>query len=258
MAIPVAFITGASRGIGKQLAIDFAKQGYDIIALARSTADAPTKLPGTVDETADLVRAEGRRCLPIGCNLSSEADIQAAIDTTLKEFDRLDVLINNAGIAPPGATVGAPWRRWKLAVDINLNAPLYLSAGLAPRIADSGGGHIINISSGAAFMPEFGRVSYTATKRGLEGMSEALAAELKPHQVAINVVRLELSVWSEGYEFTLGDVDTSGFEDPVIMSDACLWLAHQPPDYTGQILTIADLRTMGAVRPQTRIADRKR
>ena len=69
MANKVALITGASRGIGKQLAIDFALAGYDIAAVARSTADSPTKLPGTVDETAELVREAGQRCITIGADL---------------------------------------------------------------------------------------------------------------------------------------------------------------------------------------------
>ena len=67
----------------------------------------------------------------------------------------------------------------------------------------------------------------------------------------MNCIRLELGVWTEGYAFTLGDVDRSDFEDPIIMSDAVLWMAKQPLDYTGQVVTIADLREQGAVRPKT-------
>ena len=69
--------------------------------------------------------------------------------------------------------------------------------------------------------------------------------------VAVNCIRLELGVWTEGYAFTLGDVDRSDFEDPVIMSDAVLWMAKQPLDYTGQVVTIAELRKQGVVRPKT-------
>ncbi len=121
MADPVAFITGASRGIGKQLAVDFAKRGYDVVCVARSTAEQPPKLPGTVDATADLVRAEGRRALSVRADLSREEDCGAAVEAAYGEFGRIDVLINNAAIAPTGAALEQP-KRWRLAVDINLNA----------------------------------------------------------------------------------------------------------------------------------------
>jgi hypothetical protein len=74
--------------------------------------------------------------------------------------------------------------------------------------------------------------------------------------VAVNCIRLELSVWSEGYTLTLGQGDFSNFEDPVIMSDAVLWFCRQPLSCTGKVLTIADMRKLGAVRPPTRIGDR--
>ncbi len=189
-------------------------------------------------------------------DLQSEEQIIESVERAYAEFGRVDVLINNAAIAPPGNSMEAPTRRWRLAVDINVNAPFYLCHEICPRMADAGGGRVINISSGAADSPEFGRVSYTTTKRALDAMTEALGHELKPSQVAVNCIKLELSVYSEGYEFTLPGVDTSDFEDPVIMSDAALWLAGQPLDYTGHVLTIAQMREMGVVRPVTRVADR--
>ena len=257
MAAPVAFITGASRGIGKQLALDFARNGYDLVLIARSTKESPTKLPGTVDETAALARRQGQRCLSLGVDLRFEVQINAAVERAYAEFGRLDLLINNAAVAPPGKALGAPVRRWRLAVEINLTAPFLLMHAVCPRMAGSGGGAVINISSGAAQWPDFGRPSYTTTKRGLEALTEALAYELQEDQVAVNALQLELSVWSEGYAFTLPDVDTHDFEDPIIMSDACLWLAQQPRSYTGHILTIGELRRMGVVRPRTRIGDRQ-
>jgi len=280
MANPVAVITGASRGIGKQLAVDFAKAGYDIVCLARSTSDAPTKLPGTVDETAEMVRAEGRQALSLPLDVQNEEQVAAVADRVYSELGHCDVLINNAAIAVPGKTLEQPTRRWRLAVDVNVNGPFYMTYYFCPRMAEAGGGHVINISSGASVTPQFGRISYTVTKRALEAMTEGFAHELAPAGVAVNCIRLELSVWSEGYAYTLPNVEQPGltltreatiaagtrraqpggdladFEDPVVMSDACLWLAKQPKDSTGKILTIAEMREMGAVRPKTRIADR--
>jgi NAD(P)-dependent dehydrogenase (short-subunit alcohol dehydrogenase family) len=250
-------ITGASRGIGKQLCIDLAREGYDIVAIARSTAESPTKLPGTVDETVQLAKETGGpdcKAIAVGLDVRDEEGVAALADRVYRDFGRCDLVVNNAAIAPPGPTLEAPTRRWRLAVDININGPMWFTYYFAPRMTP-GSGQIVNISSAASIAPEFGRVSYTTTKRALEAMTEALSHELKG-RVAVNCIRLELSVWSEGYTSTLPDADFSDFEDPVVMSDAVLWLAKQPVTYTGKVLTIADMRQLGAVRGVTRIGDR--
>jgi NAD(P)-dependent dehydrogenase (short-subunit alcohol dehydrogenase family) len=140
-------------------------------------------------------------------------------------------------------------------VDININGPLYMMYYFCPRMAEAGNTQVINISSNASQMPQFGRISYTVTKRALEALTEGMAYELAG-KVAVNCIRLELSVWSEGYTYTLKGQDFSDFEDPVVMSDAVLWFAKQPVEYTGKVLTIGEMRELGAVRPKTRVGDR--
>lgn len=254
--MPVAVITGASRGIGKQLAVDLAEAGYDIVATARSSAESPNpqNLPGTIDETAELVRARGRQCIPARLDVKDEEAVAALADRVYSEWGRCDLLVNNAAIAVPGPTLELPTRRWRQAVDINVNGPLYTMYYFCPRMTP-GEGRVVNISSGASQSPGFGRVSYTVTKRALEALTEGLAHELAG-KVAVNCIRLELGVWSEGFTHTLDEGDYSEMEDPVIMSDAVLWFAQQPIDVTGQVLTIAQLRERGAVRPKTRMGDR--
>ena len=252
---PVAVITGASRGIGKQLAVDLAIAGYDIVACARSSSESPTKLPGTVDETADAARREGARALAVALDVRDEDAVAALAAKVYSEFGRCDLLVNNAAIAVPGPTLENSTKRWRLAVDININGPLYLIWHLCTRMAEKGEGRVVNISSSASVHPQFGRISYTVTKRALEAMTEGFAYE-QDGRVSHNCIRLELSVWSEGYAHTLGDQDFSDFEDPIILSDAVLWMAKQPLSYTGEVVTIEQLREKGIVRPKTRIADR--
>lgn len=249
----VAVITGASRGIGKQLCVDLAQEGYDVVCVARSSAAQPSKLAGTVDETAELVRARGRRALPVGLDVRDEAGIQRLAEQVYGEWGRCDLLVNNAAVAVPGPALPDTSKRWRLAVDVNLNGPFYLMQAFCPRMAE--GGHVIAISSGAAVLPEFGRPSYTATKAALEALSQSLAHELKG-RLAVNCIRLDVAVWSEGFTFTLGEGDYSDFEHPVIMSDAVLWLAKQSVSYSGHVLTITELREQGAVRPFTPVGKR--
>jgi citronellol/citronellal dehydrogenase len=250
MSSPVALVTGASRGIGRQLCIDLAKDGYDVVTVARSSSEQPSKLPGTVDETADQVHAQGRRAMPVALDVRDEAAIHALADRVYGDWGRCDLLVNNAAVAVPGPAIPDSSKRWRLAVDVNLNGPFYLMQAFCPRMAD--GGQVINISSAAAEWPEFGRPSYTATKAALESLTQALAHELKG-RVSVNCIQIDVLVWSEGFTLTLGEGDYSDFEDPVIMSDAVLWLAKQPASFTGHILKTTELREQGVVRPKTAI-----
>ncbi len=251
MSNRVAVVTGASRGIGKRLAVDLARAGWDVVCAARSSAGSPSKLPGTIDATALAVEAEGGRAMAVGLDVQDEDAVAALAERLYGDWGRCDLLINNAAIAPPRPALDDSIRRWRLAVDVNLNGPFYLSWHLGRRMREHGGGRIINVSSGAAVMPEFGRPSYTATKLALEGLTEALGHELRG-RVAVNCIRIDIPIWSEGFEATLpSDFDTSGFEDAVIMSDAVLWLIGQDLSCTGKVLTLTELRRQGIVRAET-------
>ncbi len=251
MSSPVALVTGASRGIGKQLCIDLARDGFDVVCVARSSGDRPSKLPGTIDETAELVRAEGRQAMPVALDVRDADGIAELANRIYSERGRCDLLVNNAAVAVPGPALVDSLKHWRLGVDVNINGPFYLMHALCPRMRE---GRVINISSAASQFPEFGRPSYTTTKAALEAMSLSLAHELEG-RVAVNCIRLEVAVWSEGFTLTLGEGDYSDFEHPVIMSDAVLWLAKQPLAYTGKVLTIGEMREMGVVRPVTRVGE---
>jgi NAD(P)-dependent dehydrogenase (short-subunit alcohol dehydrogenase family) len=248
--MPVAVVTGASRGIGKQLCLDLAAAGYEVVCAARTTGSQPGKLPGSVDETAERVRAAGGRALPRALDVRDEESVRRLAAEVYAELGRCDLLINNAAIAYPTPALQDSTKRWRLGVDVNLNGPFYLMYHFCPRMTP-GASQVINISSGAAVFPEFGRANYTATKLALEGMSQALAHDLAG-KVAVNVLRLDVAVWSEGFAATLPQGTDLGFEHPVIMSDAVLWMARQPITYTGKVETITALRACGVVRGVTR------
>ena len=248
----VVLVTGASRGIGRRLCADLAAAGHDVVCVARSSRASPGKLPGTVEDAAADVEASGRRAMVAAFDVRDEKAIEALTARIYDEWGRCDLLVNNAAVAPPLPALTDSTRRWRLAVDVNLNAPFYLTYYVGRRMLEAEGGRVVNISSGAAVSPQFGRASYTATKRALEGLTEALAYDLRG-KVAVNCIRIDAAVWSEGFTETLGEGDYSHFEDPVIVSDAVSWLAGQPISYSGKVVTISELREMGAVRPKTPI-----
>ncbi len=253
MPTPVALVTGASRGIGKQLCADLARAGHDVVLVARSTSDSPSKLPGTIDDTAALVEKEGRRAMPVGLDVRDEAAVHALADRVFEQLGRLDLLVNNAAVAVPGPALPDASKRWRLAFDVNVHGPFYLMQAFCPRMPE-GSGRVVNISSAAVKLPEFGRPSYSASKAALESMTECLGWELRG-RIAVNCIRLDVPVWSEGFSFTLGGQPPYEFEHPVIMSDALLWLIQQPIEDTGRILPVTELRERGIVRPFTPMAD---
>src|SRR5687767_6568019 len=110
----VALVTGASRGVGYYMALELAKAGADIVVAARTEEVRDPKLPGTIYSAAEEIRGLGRQALPVKVDVSKDEEIEAAVQQTLAEFGRIDVLVNNAGIMFPGNLVDVPIRRWDL------------------------------------------------------------------------------------------------------------------------------------------------
>ena len=149
----VALVTGASRGIGRQVAADLAIAGYDVVCTARSSADSPGKLPGTIDETAQQIRDAGRRAMPVALDVRDEAGVGALATRVMKEWGRCDLLVNNAAVAPPGTTASVAVKHWRLAFDVNVHGPMYFIRHFAPHMQAQGEGRIVNISSGSSVEP---------------------------------------------------------------------------------------------------------
>jgi 3-oxoacyl-[acyl-carrier protein] reductase len=244
----VALVTGASRGIGRSIALALAEAGYAVVvnfALRRGDADA----------TMAAIAAGGGTAVALQADVSDAVAVARMFAAVDERFGRLDALVNNAGIGRRiDRLTDIDDETWRRTLAVNLDGAFFCTRAAVPRLKAAGGGRIVNVSSGAAVTPSFGRPSYTATKLALEGLTQALAHELAG-RVAVNCIRIDMPIWTEGFDATLPeDFDTSFFEDAVIMSDAVLWLVGQGVDYTGHVLTLGELRARGIVRPQTTAA----
>jgi NAD(P)-dependent dehydrogenase (short-subunit alcohol dehydrogenase family) len=238
----VAVVTGASRGIGRAIALDLARAGADVVVAARSSEKAPSKLPGTIEDTAREVEAAGRRALAIPMDVTDEAQVQAMAQRTLEELGRVDILVNNAGISFPAPFSKTSLKRWDLVMSVNLRGPVICTQAFLPRMLEQGGGRIINITSYLAEVLMPGMMSYSVSKIALEKLTQALAAELQPKSIAVNALRIEMNIVTEGWQYLNPSIDYSNWEKPEAASEATLWLATRDPSYTGQVVTIAEVR----------------
>lgn len=173
----VAVITGAGRGIGRAIALAYAREGADVVLAARS-------LPELETVAAD-VRQMGCRAEVIATDVRREADVQQLADTTLRHFGRVDVLVNNAGWGIFKPVVEMSLAEWEDVLAVNLTNTFLCTRAFAPGMIERGRGCILNVSSMAAHrgLPEYG--AYSAAKSAIVRLTETLAAELKPAGIRV-------------------------------------------------------------------------
>ncbi len=238
----VAVVTGASRGIGRAIAVELARAGADVVVTARSSDAAPSKLPGTIDEAARQVQALGRRALAVPTDVTNEEQVQAMARRALAEFGRVDILVNNAGISFPAPFAQTPIKRWDLVLNVNLRGPVLCSQALLPQMIERRSGCVINISSYLAEVLMPGMLSYSVSKIALEKLTQGIAAELRPYNIGVNALRIELNIATEGWMFRNPEIDYSDWEKPAAAAECTLWLATRDSSYTGNVVTIAEVR----------------
>src|SRR5262249_32607691 len=158
------------------------------------------KLPGTIDVTAREVEARGRRALAVPTDLSQGDQVEAMVRATEATFGRVDVLVNNAAITF-GGDIALPMKRWDLVMDVNLRAPGLATKAILPGMTARGGGSILTVSSAAWVLPIRGLLVYGVSKAGLERLTTGLAEELLPHHIAVNCLRIDVPLASEGFVY---------------------------------------------------------
>jgi len=239
----VAIVSGASRGIGRGLALGLAEAGATVVCSARTTSSRPNDLglPGTIDETAAAIRAAGGEALAVRCDIGVADDITALVDATVATYGRLDVLVNNAMAPTRGLFPETTEEMWDESMRINVRSLFLTARAVVGPMREQGAGSIINISSGAADpyitgMPP-GYVTYSVAKAALERFSTALAGELGEVGIAVNALRPG-AVKTEMTVHELGaDHDWTGWTTPDAVVPAVNFLAAQDgTGVTGRIL----------------------
>ena len=241
-------ITGASRGIGRAIALAAAREGANIV-IAAKTAEPHAKLPGTIHTVAEEVRALGVRALPFQVDVREElqvADLMAAID---KEFGRLDALINNAGAIQLTNVANTPVKRYDLMQQVNARAVFVCTKAALPLLRRAGGGHIISLSPPLNLQPRWltPHAPYTLSKFGMTLLSLGLAGELADDRISVSTLWPRTTIATAAIEFAVGARLLPRCRTTEIMADAAREiLATTDLSLSGQTLLDEDfLRTRG-------------
>jgi NAD(P)-dependent dehydrogenase (short-subunit alcohol dehydrogenase family) len=196
----IAIVTGASKGIGKAIALTFGREGAKVVATARTTE--------VIEHVVNQLKQT--EALAITADLGVERDIQRIADETLVRFGRVDILVNNAGIIhPPINLVDFDTNLWRQVIDVNLTGVALLTRAILPNMIKNRSGKIINVSSIGGRKGGKGRSAYRVTKAGLISLTESVAAEVKPYGIDVNCI-CPGGVDTEGYREAFG---SKGRED---------------------------------------------
>ncbi len=263
----VAFVTGASRGIGKAIAINLAGAGYDVAILARTVNEGEARehsstvtrsdtspLPGSLATTAAAIRAAGREALVVPGDLLDRASLGAAATTVLERMGRVDVLVNNARYIGPGHMdrfLDTPLDLLDKHLDANVMAPLVLTRAMLPAMLERGDGLIANVTSGVAWMePKAAAgeggwgLGYAISKGALHRVAGVLHAEVFDQGVScVNVEPGYVATERIAQDMARFGYDASDGASPDAIGAAVAWLAQgaRAREWSGKVFPAQDI-----------------
>lgn len=237
----IALVTGASKGIGKAIALAFGREGANVVVMGRTTE--------AIEAVRDqILRQTGLEALALTADLELETDIQRIVTETLAKFGRIDILVNNAGIIHPRIDlVDFDPAMWRQVIEVNLTAAALLTKMVLPSMIENRFGKIINISSIGGRKGGKGRTAYRATKAGLISLTESVAAEVKPYGIDVNCI-CPAGVDTEGYRKAF---DSRGREEnpklmrPEEIAELAVFLASD----TSSAITGTSIDAFGGMNP---------
>jgi citronellol/citronellal dehydrogenase len=246
LAEKVALVTGASRGIGKAIALGLAREGASVIVAARTEVEKEKNLPGTIYQTAREIEDMGGKAVPVRCDVTDEASVGSMLDKGISTFGKIDILVNNAGVAFHYPIVETPLKRWELVIKVNLTGAFLCTKAVLPSMIEHRQGSIINLSSLAADERDTGTVptgvAYAVAKAGLDRFTWGLAAEVGTYNIAVNCLKPKRVVDTEGMRFWAKEEDRQGWVPPDKMVKCAVFLAAQDASgVTGIVATDEEL-----------------
>jgi citronellol/citronellal dehydrogenase len=234
----VAIVTGASRGIGRAIALRFASEGARVACLARTLDEGDHAFEGSLRTTVGEIERAGGRALALACDVSEFEACERAVAEARKAFGPIDVLVNNAALTYFVPVADFPVAKWLKSFAVNVHGPFFMSKLVLTDMLQRKSGSIVNISSGAAIGPgrgpykdpRRGGTLYGAEKASLERFTQGLAAEVYERGVSVTCVSPSLIVATPGvlHHKLVPGADAPNVEPESLMADAALLLATEP------------------------------
>jgi citronellol/citronellal dehydrogenase len=253
----VAIVTGSSRGIGKQIALTFAREGAAVAVVARTEKEGD-KLPGTIHQTVDEIRALGGRAVAIRTDITVDEDVEHMAQKTLEEFGRIDILVNDAAANFNSMIADLPIKRWDLMMRVNLRGTFICTKAVLPTMMAQRSGNILCMTSIAAKRgAPPGEVCYSITKAGIELFCWGLAQEVKEYNIAVNDLYPTGGVKTDGFytvfkNVKLDEERLKRMKEPEQIAEAALWIAIQDAStFTGRSVNDDEVRAFieGRAKP---------
>jgi citronellol/citronellal dehydrogenase len=215
------FITGASRGIGKAIALRAAADGANV-AIAAKTAEPHPKLPGTIYSAAEEIEAAGGKALPLQVDIRDEEQVQRAVQQTVEKFGGIDILVNNASAINLTPTLATPMKRFDLMWGVNARGTFACSQACIPHLRKSSNPHILTLSPPINLDPRWFKLhtAYTISKYGMSLCTLGLAEEFKDDGIAVNSLWPKTVILTAALAMLGGISPPEKCRKPEIMSDA--------------------------------------
>lgn len=237
----IALVTGSSRGVGRAVALGFAKQGANVVVNYTSNENA-------ANEVVEAIQSMGGKAIAVKADVAQKAEAENLVNSAIDTFDRLDILVNNAGFTRPSMMITMTEDQWDQVVDIHLKGAFLCAQAAGLHMKEQKSGKIINVTSVAGIVGTVGQINYSAAKGGIISMTKSIARELARYNVCANVISLGIvatdmteTIRSDEKlkEIYMNRILLKRFAEADDIAPAFVFLASDESNYiTGQLLCV--------------------
>jgi len=237
----IALVTGSSRGVGRAVALGFAKQGANVVVNYTSNENA-------ANEVVEAIQSMGGKAIAVKADVAQKAEAENLVNSAIDTFGRLDILVNNAGFTRPAMMIKMTEDQWDQVVDIHLKGAFLCAQAAGLHMKEQKSGKIINVTSVAGIVGTVGQINYSAAKGGIISMTKSIARELARYNVCANVISLGIvatdmteTIRSDEKlkEIYMNRILLKRFAEADDIAPAFVFLASDESNYiTGQLLCV--------------------
>jgi len=237
----IALVTGSSRGVGRAVALGFAKEGAKVVVNYTSNETA-------AKEVVDEIQSLGSKAIAVKADVAQKREVEGLVGAAIETFGKIDILVNNAGFTRPALMIKMTEDQWDQVVDIHLKGAFLCSQAAGLRMKEQKSGKIINVMSVAGLVGTVGQINYSAAKGGILSMTKSIARELARYNVCCNVISLgivatdmteKIRTDEKLKDIYMNRILLKRFAEPDDISPAFAFLASDESNYiTGQLLCV--------------------